>query len=116
VRVSSHFFVRRDGTVQQFVSCDQRAWHAGASRWNGREECNDWSVGIELEGLEGEAFERAQYHALLRLLRALGRRYALAEVVGHEHVAPGRKQDPGARFCWRGLAHALGARWKTAAA
>ena len=116
VRVSAHFFVRRDGAVIQFVSCDQRAWHAGASRWNGRDECNDWSIGIELEGLEGEGFERAQYRALLRLLRALARRYPMAEVVGHEHVAPGRKQDPGARFRWRWLARRLGTRWKTAAA
>jgi AmpD protein len=116
VRVSAHFFVRRDGAVIQFVSCDQRAWHAGASRWKGREECNDWSIGIELEGLEGEAFERAQDRSLLRLLRALARRYPLAEVIGHEHVAPGRKQDPGARFRWRWLARALGTRWTTAAA
>ncbi len=116
VRVSCHFFVRRDGAVVQFVSCDQRAWHAGASRWDGRDECNDWSIGIELEGLEGETFERAQYGALLRLLHALQRRYALAEVVGHEHVAPGRKQDPGARFRWRWLAGSLGAHWKVVAA
>lgn len=115
VRVSAHFFVRRDGGVLQFVSCDQRAWHAGASRWNGRDECNDWSIGIELEGLEGGRFERAQERALLRLLRGLARRYPLAEAVGHEHVAPGRKQDPGPRFRWRWLARALGQRWKTVA-
>lgn len=108
LRVSAHFFVRRDGSALQFVSCDQRAWHAGASNWRGRDGCNDWSVGIELEGLEGQAFERAQYRTLCRLLRALVRRYPIAEVVGHEHVAPGRKGDPGAGFDWRLLARVLG--------
>lgn len=113
LRVSAHFFVRRDGAVMQFVSCDERAWHAGASRWRGREDCNDWSVGIEMEGLEGEPFARAQYRALGRLLRALARRYPISEVVGHEHVAPGRKGDPGARFEWRALARGLGSRIET---
>jgi N-acetyl-anhydromuramoyl-L-alanine amidase len=113
LRVSAHFFVRRDGTVLQFVSCDARAWHAGASRWRGRDGCNDWSVGIELEGLEGEPFERAQYRVLARLLRSLARRYPIAEVVGHEHVAPGRKGDPGPRFDWRGLTRRLGSRFET---
>jgi N-acetyl-anhydromuramoyl-L-alanine amidase len=108
LRVSSHFVVRRNGEVLQFVSCDRRAWHAGASTWRGRSGCNDWSVGIELEGLEGSAFERAQYAALARILRALGRRYPLREVVGHEHVAPGRKFDPGAGFEWRALRRRLG--------
>jgi len=107
LQVSAHFFIRRDGASVQFVSCDDRAWHAGASRWRGRENCNDWSIGIELEGLEGERFERAQYSALIRLLGALVRRYPLSEVVGHEHVAPGRKHDPGARFRWTLLRCAL---------
>jgi N-acetyl-anhydromuramoyl-L-alanine amidase len=107
LRVSAHFFIRRDGAVVQFVSCEQRAWHAGTSSWNGREDCNDWSIGIELEGLEGERFERAQYRALLRLLGALRSRYPLTEVVGHEHVAPSRKADPGARFEWTRLARAF---------
>lgn len=106
-RVSAHFFVRRIGEVVQFVSCDQRAWHAGASHWRGRDNCNDWSIGIELEGLEGERFERAQYRALIRLLHALRACYPLNEVVGHEHVAPGRKADPGARFEWPRVARAL---------
>jgi N-acetyl-anhydromuramoyl-L-alanine amidase len=113
LRVSAHFFVRRDGTTIQFVSCDARAWHAGVSNWRGRERCNDWSVGIELEGLEGERFEPAQYRALVRLLRALARRYPIGEVVGHEHVAPARKRDPGPRFDWRGLTRALGSRIET---
>jgi N-acetyl-anhydromuramoyl-L-alanine amidase len=107
LRVSTHFFIRRQGEVVQFVSCDQRAWHAGTSQWRGRDNCNDWSIGIELEGLEGELFERAQYRALIRVLRAARARYPLTEVVGHEHVAPGRKADPGARFEWPHLARAL---------
>lgn len=115
LRVSTHFFIRRRGEVVQFVSCDARAWHAGTSQWRGRDNCNDWSIGIELEGLEGERFERAQYRALIRLLNALRGRYPLAEVVGHEHVAPGRKADPGARFEWPRLARALHGRLAIAA-
>ncbi len=101
--VSSHFLIRRAGTLQQFVSCDARAWHAGVSVWQGRENCNDYSVGIELEGLEGSGFESAQYRALTRLLNALVSRYPIDAVAGHEHVAPGRKQDPGVGFDWRRL-------------
>jgi len=103
VRVSSHFFIRRDGEVWQFVSCDRRAWHAGVSSWSGRERCNDFSIGIELEGLEGETFERRQYAALARLLRSAARRYPIEAIVGHQHIAPGRKGDPGAGFNWRKL-------------
>jgi len=102
VQVSAHFFVRRDGDVLQFVSCDARAWHAGVSRWAGREQCNDYSIGIELEGLEGDRFEGAQYAALARLLRSAAHRYPIDSVVGHEHIAPGRKGDPGAGFDWNG--------------
>lgn len=105
--VSSHFFLRRAGELEQFVSCDARAWHAGVSHWRGRDNCNDFSIGIELEGLEGEAFEPAQYVQLARLLRALSRRYPLRDAAGHEHVAPGRKHDPGSRFDWAGLREAL---------
>ena len=101
--VSAHFLVRRDGHVLQFVGCDQRAWHAGASCWRGRENCNDWSIGIELEGLEGDTFDPAQYPALTDLMRALVRRYPLRELVGHQHVAPGRKCDPGPGFDWGAL-------------
>lgn len=107
LRVSAHFFVRRDGRVVQFVACDQRAWHAGASRWRGRDDCNSWSIGIELEGLEGGVFEAAQYRGLARLLPLLRRRHGAGEVVGHEHVAPGRKHDPGAGFDWARLRRAL---------
>ena len=100
LQVSAHFLLRRDGELLQFVSCDARAWHAGTSAWLGRENCNDYSIGIELEGLEGERFELAQYDALAALIAALAERYPIAAVAGHEHVAPGRKLDPGAGFDW----------------
>jgi AmpD protein len=103
LEVSAHFLVRRDGELVQFVSCDDRAWHAGASEWQGRADCNDFSVGIELEGLEGEVFDDRQYPALAGLLRSLTLRYPIAAVAGHEHVAPGRKIDPGSGFDWSRL-------------
>ena len=106
--VSAHFVVRRDGTPVQFVSCDQRAWHAGASSWCGRRECNDFSIGIELEGLEGSTFEPVQYGALGGLMQAVAAHYPIASVAGHEHVAPGRKFDPGCGFDWGRLMAALG--------
>jgi AmpD protein len=108
IEVSAHFVIRRDGELLQFVSCDERAWHAGASSWRGRDSCNDYSIGIELEGLEGDRFEAAQYDALVALLRALARRYPIDQVAGHEHVAPGRKHDPGAGFDWPLLMRWLG--------
>ena len=107
--VSSHFVIRRAGEVLQFVSCERRAWHAGVSQWRGRDNCNDYSIGIELEGLEGERFEDAQYEQLARVVRAVGRRYAVEAVVGHEHVAPTRKHDPGEGFDWARLRRTL--RW-----
>ena len=107
LRVSAHFFVRRDGRVLQFVSCDRRAWHAGRSHWRGRDDCNHYSIGIELEGLEGHAFDDEQYRVLARLLRALARRWPIAEAVGHEDVAPGRKADPGPGFDWPRLRRLL---------
>ena len=100
LEVSSHFYIRRDGTLLQFVSCDDRAWHAGQSAYRGRANCNDDSIGIELEGLEGELFESAQYASLARLSQALARQYPIAHIAGHEHIAPGRKQDPGSGFDW----------------
>lgn len=112
LQVSAHFFLRRDGELLQFVAIDRRAWHAGASQFQGRENCNDFSVGIELEGLEGERFEPAQYRALVRLLRALRTQLPLRHVVGHEHVAPGRKRDPGPGFDWQDLFRRL--RWSAA--
>lgn len=108
LEVSAHFVVRRDGEVLQFVSIDDRASHAGRSAWAGRSEANDWSVGIELEGLEGDTFEPAQYAALERLLPAIDRVGEVRQVVGHEHVAPGRKIDPGPGFDWPALATRLG--------
>ncbi len=108
LQVSAHFLVRRDGALVQFVSCARRAWHAGRSSWRGRENCNDFSIGVELEGLEGGTFEDAQYAALLVLAQRLARRYALQAVAGHEHVAPGRKADPGRGFDWSRLRNAPG--------
>jgi len=109
LKVSAHFVIRRSGKLLQFVSCDRRAWHAGVSQWRGRDNCNDYSIGVELEGLEGMRFESAQYSQLASLLRALARRYRIDAVVGHEHVAPARKRDPGRGFDWQRLARAL--RW-----
>ena len=100
LQVSAHFFVRRDGSLWQFVSCDDRAWHAGPSRYRGRDNCNDDSIGVELEGLEGDTFTPAQYQTLTDLVLALAQQYPLADVAGHEHIAPGRKLDPGPGFQW----------------
>ncbi len=103
LRVSAHFFIRRDGALLQFVSCDRRAWHAGASSWRGRERCNDYSIGIELEGTDERPYAAAQYRRLAQLLKALARRYPIAAAVGHSDVAPGRKTDPGPAFDWSRL-------------
>lgn len=108
LQVSTHFYVRRNGELWQFVSCDERAWHAGASRWRGRANCNDDSIGIELEGLEGDPFEAAQYETLAGLCAAVAQAYAIGHIAGHEHIAPGRKADPGAGFDWRALRAQLG--------
>ncbi|HMZ02176.1 MAG TPA: 1,6-anhydro-N-acetylmuramyl-L-alanine amidase AmpD [Burkholderiaceae bacterium] len=107
LQVSAHFLVRRDGRVLQFVEVTERAWHAGLSCWRGVANRNDDSVGIEIEGLEGSTFTAAQYRAVARLLRCLVRRWPLAEVVGHEHIAPLRKRDPGPGWHWRRLAQRL---------
>lgn len=100
LQVSAHFFIRRNGELVQFVDADQRAWHAGVSCWRGRAQCNDDSIGIELEGLEGQTFEPAQYDTLTLLCQALMQRYPVAHIAGHEHIAPGRKADPGPGFDW----------------
>jgi len=100
LRVSAHFLIRRNGAVEQYVACDRRAWHAGLSCWNGRERCNDFSIGIELEGCDEAPFEEAQYAALAHLLRVLRHAYPIAAVVGHAEIAPGRKTDPGPCFDW----------------
>jgi AmpD protein len=107
LQVSSHFYVRRDGQLWQFVSCEDRAWHAGESFWRGRGNCNDDSIGIELEGIEGGPFEAAQYETLSDLCAALAADYPIAHVAGHEHIAPSRKQDPGAGFDWQRLRQSL---------
>ena len=109
--VSAHFYVRRQGELWQFVSCDDRAWHAGASHYRGRGDCNDDSIGIELEGLEGDPFEQPQYEALAALCAAIAQQYPIQHIAGHEHIAPGRKKDPGAGFDWRALQRSLG--WPT---
>lgn len=98
--VSAHFFIRRNGELWQFVSCDDRAWHAGTSCYRGRNNCNDDSIGIELEGLEGQAFEAAQYETLSALCPAIMSQYPIVHIAGHEHIAPGRKSDPGPGFDW----------------
>ena len=108
-RVSAHFLVGRDGALTQFVSCAERAWHAGVSTWRGRERCNDFSIGVELEGADELAYEAAQYRVLARLTRALRRRYPIADLVGHQDIAPGRKTDPGPAFDWERLRRLLGA-------
>ena len=100
LRVSAHFLIRRDGEVIQFVSANNRAWHAGASNFCGRERCNDFSIGIELEGTDFQPFETAQYESLSALAAALRACYPLASITGHEHIAPGRKTDPGPFFDW----------------
>lgn len=103
LRVSAHFFVRRDGHVLQFVDCDKRAWHAGVSQWRGRSCCNDFSLGIEIEGSDYQAFEAAQYESVLQLIRQIYSRYPITGIAGHEHIAPGRKTDPGPHWDWNRL-------------
>ncbi|WP_194720702.1 1,6-anhydro-N-acetylmuramyl-L-alanine amidase AmpD [Noviherbaspirillum malthae] len=107
LKVSAHFLIRRDGHIMQFVSANDRAWHAGLSSFCGRERCNDFSIGIELEGSDFQPFEPAQYEALSALTSALMQRYPLAAVAGHEHIAPGRKTDPGPFFDWEGYRKSL---------
>lgn len=100
VEVSAHFFVERTGKLWQFVSCDNRAWHAGKSTWKGRENCNDFSIGIELEGCDTDAFDTMQYETLNALLPAITQQYPIKEYVGHSDIAPRRKTDPGEYFNW----------------
>ncbi|MFP1682476.1 1,6-anhydro-N-acetylmuramyl-L-alanine amidase AmpD [Alloalcanivorax sp. C16-1] len=106
LKVSSHFLIRRDGELVQFVACDRRAWHAGVSRWRGRDNCNDFSLGIELEGADRIPYQDAQYrclNALLDVLIAHYPRLSRDTLTGHEHIAPGRKTDPGPAFDWTRL-------------
>jgi AmpD protein len=99
-KVSAHFFIRRDGELLQFVPCTERAWHAGVSNWQGRDNCNDFSIGIEIEGSDFEAFEDAQYFTLRQLVDALKCAFPITSIAGHSDIAPGRKTDPGAFFEW----------------
>lgn len=111
LRVSTHFLIRRDGEVIQFASCNLRAWHAGQSKWKGRVRCNDFAIGVELEGSDYVAFEDAQYDALTELTQAIQEAYPIQDIVGHADIAPGRKTDPGPFFDWaryRGAVAAAG--------
>ncbi|MDD5329528.1 MAG: 1,6-anhydro-N-acetylmuramyl-L-alanine amidase AmpD [Sulfuricella sp.] len=101
LRVSAHFFIRRDGEIIQFVSCNKRAWHAGVSVWRDRTRCNDFSIGIELEGSDDDPFTDIQYDKLAELTRALQETYPIEEIVGHADIAPVRKTDPGPCFDWQ---------------
>ena len=108
LKVSAHFFIKRGGELMQFVSCDDRAWHAGESKHAGRNNCNDFSIGIELEGLDGDSFTDDQYESLNALLPMLAQQYPLKHICGHEHIAPDRKKDPGDGFSWAFLKTSTG--------
>ena len=101
LKVSAHFLIKRDGSAHQFVATQDRAWHAGASQFKNRERCNDYSIGIELEGSDFEKFTDQQYQVLAKLTAALVVGHALTDVRGHQHIAPGRKTDPGPFFDWQ---------------
>jgi AmpD protein len=107
LKVSSHFLIRRDGELVQFVPTTRRAWHAGVSRWRGRERCNDFSVGVELEGLDDAPFDERQYAALAQLISDLRQSLPLRDIAGHSDIAPGRKTDPGPGFDWPRLLREL---------
>lgn len=100
LKVSAHFLIKRTGELIQFVSCHNRAWHAGESSWKGMSNCNDFSIGIELEGTEIESYEEIQYKVLLNLLVQLKKEYNIIDIVGHSDIAPHRKTDPGPSFDW----------------
>ena len=108
IKVSTHYLVRRDGELVQFVPPQRRAWHAGASSWRGRSRCNDYSVGIELEGADDARYEERQYQSLARLIGALRERLPLKAIAAHSEIAPGRKTDPGPGFDWLRLLLDLG--------
>lgn len=107
-KVSSHFFIRRQGGIVQFVPCNQRAWHAGLSCWRNKTRCNDFSIGIELEGSDDTPFTDEQYTALVALTQCLCAQYPISDIVGHSHIAPERKTDPGPCFSWRTYAAMVG--------
>lgn len=110
LKVSAHMLIRRDGGLIQYVPFHCRAWHAGVSEFEGRQRCNDFSIGIELEGTDDRCYTASQYHALAELIQGLWQTYpslAAHKVVGHQHIAPGRKTDPGQYFQWTSLARLL---------
>ncbi|PSS73844.1 1,6-anhydro-N-acetylmuramyl-L-alanine amidase AmpD [Shewanella algae] len=110
LEVSAHFLIRRDGELRQFVSVDLRAWHAGVSNFEGRSGCNDFAVGIELEGTDDSGFTEEQYHKLITLTQSLQQAYpdiTKERIVGHSDIAPGRKTDPGPGFDWQRYLQAL---------
>ena len=100
LKVSAHFFIRRDGEIIQFASCNRRAWHAGVSAWNNRPRCNDFSIGIELEGSDDDPYTDIQYEKLAELTLAIRAAYPIEDIVGHSDIAPVRKTDPGPCFDW----------------
>ena len=100
MRVSAHFLIRRAGELLQFVPCTKRAWHAGVSAWCGRKDCNDFSIGVELEGTDDLPYTEAQYRVLTELTHALQSAYPIAAIAGHCDIAPARKSDPGPSFDW----------------
>lgn len=108
LKVSAHFFIRRDGATMQFVSCNKRARHAGISEWQGKNRCNDFSIGIELEGSDTTPFTDQQYAALIALTKCLCNRYPIKDIAGHSDIAPDRKTDPGPHFDWRRYATSCG--------
>ncbi|WP_297324133.1 1,6-anhydro-N-acetylmuramyl-L-alanine amidase AmpD [Nitrosomonas sp.] len=108
MKVSTHFFIRRDGSIIQFVPCNMRAWHAGVSSWQGKERCNDFSIGIELEGSDIIPFADAQYTTLIALTECLCVHYPIKDITGHSDIAPGRKTDPGPYFDWKRYTNCLG--------
>lgn len=107
LHVSAHFLIRRTGEVIQFIPCSKRAWHAGASTWRNLSRCNDFSIGIELEGCDEIEFTDVQYKTLAKLIRSLKKFYPIEDIVGHSDIAPGRKTDPGPYFDWSRLHHLL---------
>lgn len=100
LKVSAHFLIRRNGELVQFVACDRRAWHAGSSCWQGRQRCNDFSIGIELEGSDARRFMPLQYRVLAALADRICSRYPIVDILGHSDISPGRKTDPGPHFDW----------------
>ena len=110
LEVSAHFLIQRKGEMIQFVSTDECAWHAGVSSWCGREQCNDFSIGVELEGTDDTSYEDLQYNALITLIAVLRNHYPSIRadaIVGHSDIAPGRKTDPGPSFDWSRVRHAV---------